>query len=227
MTKLNKTVFPVLVLLLLFTDILPLMAQDGYKKVGGKIMGYYVEGKDTVFFAPLQAAHVYEKKKRMKGRAWRKYYRLVHNFAVVYPYALVAKDVVMEVDSTIKAKHLKYIRKELYVTAITKELFGKYEKTMRNMTVSQGQLLMRLIDRECGIDSYTIIKDFKNRYAAGFWQVIAKVFGSDLKKRYEPEGIDAPTEELVQQWEKGTFEQTYFEIFWKYPPSPDFGNKTE
>lgn len=213
--------YPVAILLALLCAM-PASAQDGYGKVDGNLLPYYIEGKDTVYFAPLPPARVYEKKKRIKGRQWRKYYRLVHNFAVVYPYALEAKNVVAATDSVIKEQNLKYIKKERYVGQITKQLFGKYEKTMRNMTVSQGQLLMKLIDRECGISSYEIIRDFKNVYAAGFWQGIAKIFGSDLKKRYDPDGEDAPTEELIGQWESGKFEQTYFEIFWKYPPSPDF-----
>lgn len=224
MMRRNRVIFALLSIVFLLADIHPAFAQDGYRKKDGKLLPYIIEGKDTVYFASLDAARVYEKKKRQKGRQWRKYYRLVYNFAVVYPYALEAKKIVTQVDSTIKADKLKYVKKERYVSAITKQLFGKYEKTFRNMTVTQGQLMMKLIDRECGIDSYSIIRDFKNRYAAGFWQGIAKLFGSDLKKRYDPKGEDAATEELVEQWEKGTFEQTYFEIFWKYPPSPVFDN---
>lgn len=201
------------------------LCQDGYKKNEGKLMPYIIEGKDTIFLQPLNPARVYEKKKRQKGREWRKYYRLVYNFARVYPYALVAKDVVMQADSTIKANNLKYISKDKYVEGVVKDLFNSFEKPMRNMTVNQGQLLMKLIDRECGISSYNIIKQFKNRFAAGFWQGIAKMFGNDLKKPYDPNGDDAATEELVQQWYNGTFERTYFEIFWEYPPMTELPPK--
>lgn len=200
-------------------------AQDGVKEKNGTFMPYIVEGKDTVYLSPLEAARVYEKKKRQKGREWRKYYRLVYNFAKVYPYAIVAKDLVLQTDSTIKAENLKYVRKDRYVEAITKDLFHTFEKPLSNLTVTQGQLLMKLIDRECGILPYDIIHDFKNRYAAGFWQGIARLFGNDLKKHYDPLGDDAATEELVRQWENGTFEQTYYEIFWKYPPMVDVPEK--
>jgi len=204
---------------------IPLSAQDGYKELNGQLMAYIVEGTDTVYLSPLAASHIYEKKKRKKGREWRKYYRLVYNFAKVYPYALVAKELVWEVDSTIQNDKLKYIRKDKYVGVITNGLFKTFEKPLRNLTINQGQLLMKLIDRECGITSYTIIRDFKNKYAAGFWQGIAKLFGNDLKKPYDPQGDDAATEELVRQWEEGKFEQTYFEIFWEYPPIVDIPDK--
>ena len=149
----------------------------------------------------------------------------MYNFAKVYPYALVAKDIVADVDSTIKKDNLKYIRKDRYVSQVTGELFKAFEKPLKNLTISQGALLMRLIDRECGITPYYIIKEFKNRYAATFWQGIAKMFGDDLKAPYDPEGVDAPTEDLVHQWETGKFEQTYFEIFWKYPPMVELPEK--
>ena len=193
-------------------------AQDGYTRLGGKLMPYIVEKGDTIYMSPLAAARVYEKKPRKKGRQWRKYYKLVYNFAEVYPYALVAKDIVASADSTIKADGLKYLKKDRFVDAIVKDLFGAFEKKMKNMTVTQGQLLMLLIDRECNISPYNIIKNFKNSYAAGFWQGVAKIFGNDLKRHYDPDGEDIAVEELVEQWERGTFEQTYYEIFWEYPP---------
>ena len=188
-------------------------------------MPYIVEGGDTVYLSPLATAHIYEKKKRKKGRAWRKYYRLVYNFAKVYPFALVAKDIVYEVDSTITKENMRFVRKDVYVGKIVKELFNSFEKPIRNMTVTQGALLMKLIDRECGIAPYSIIKEFKNVYAATFWQGVARLFGNDLKKPYDPTGTDAAVEELVQQWENGTFEKTYFEIFWEYPPMTELPEK--
>lgn len=192
--------------------------QDGYRNLGGQLMPYIIEGSDTIYLSPLAAARVYEKKKRQKGRQWRKYYRLVYNFAKVYPYAIVAKDIVFEADSTIKTEGLVRGDKDKYVNAVIKELFNCFETPLKNLTISQGELLMKLIDRECGFTPYAIIREFKNRFTAGFWQGVAKLFGEDLKRPYDPTGKDEAVEDLVEQWEKGTFEQTYFEIFWKYPP---------
>lgn len=200
-------------------------AQNGHAVLGGKLMPFIMEGNDTIFLSPIPAAKVYEKKPRQKGRQWRKYYKLVYNFAQVYPYALVAKDIVRQADSTIVAEKLKYVSKERYVNAIVKDLFNAFESPLKNMTVTQGQLMMILIDRECGVCPYDIIKNFKNGYAAGFWQGVSKMFGNSLKKHYDPTGEDAATEELVEKWRNGTFEQTYFEIFWKYPPMVELPEK--
>ena len=179
---------------------------------------YIVENGDTIYIDNLQPSKVYSRLPRQKGREWRRYYRLVHNFSKAYPYALVARKLVQEADSTIAVDNLRRVKREKYINGIQQELFDVFEGQMRNMTVSQGALLMKLIDREVGKSSFNIIKDYKNGIAAGFWQGIARMFGTDLKKPYDPQGEDALTEELVQIWESGDFQAFYFAIFWKDPP---------
>lgn len=183
-----------------------------------KLLEYIVEDGDTIYIDVLRASKVYAQLPRQKGKEWRQYYRLVHNFSKAYPYALVAKKLVVEADSVIAADKLKGVKKEKYVTKVQEELFDVFEGQMRSLTVSQGALIMKLVDREVGKSSYNIIKGYKSGIAAGFWQGIAKIFGSDLKKPYDPEGEDAKVEELVKIWEDGDFDIFYFSIFWKDPP---------
>lgn len=188
-------------------------------------MQFIVEDGDTIYIGDLPAATVYQKLPRQKGREWRKYYRLVYNFSKVYPYALVARHIVTEVDSTIAADNLKRGRRDRYINEMQKELFEAFEQPLKNLTVSQGALLMKLIDREVGKSSYSIIKDYKSGVAAGFWQGIARLFGSDLKKPYDPQGDDQPTEELVRKWESGQFDGLYYSLFWEYPPVIELPSK--
>ena len=189
----------------------PAPAQEG-------ILEFIVEGNDTIYIDQIRASKIYSRLPKMKGREWRQYYRLVHNFSKAYPYALVAKKLVMEADSVIAADNLKGIKREKYINKVQKELFSVFESQMRSLTVSQGALIMKLVDREVGKSSYNIIKGYKSGITAGFWQGIAKMFGSDLKKPYDPEGEDEATEELVQIWEAGDFPAFYWSIFWKDPP---------
>ncbi len=188
------------------------------RKNDGKVMDNVVDGKDTIYIDHIRASKVYSRVPKMKGREWRQYYRLVHNFSKAYPYALVARKLVLQADSTIKADNLKRGKKEKYVNEVQKELFSVFESQMRQLTVNQGILLMKLIDREVGKTSFNIIKDYKTGIAAGFWQGIAKVFGADLKKPYDPEGDDKATEELVEIWQAGDFPAFYWSLFWKDPP---------
>lgn len=182
------------------------------------ILEFIVDGNDTIYIDEIRASKVYSRLPKMKGREWRQYYRLVHNFSKAYPYALVAKKLVVEADSVIAADNLKGVKREKYINKVQKELFDVFESQMRSLSVSQGALIMKLVDREVGKSSYNIIKGYKSGITAGFWQGIAKMFGTDLKKPYDPEGEDAATEELVQIWEAGDFPAFYWSIFWKDPP---------
>ena len=186
-----------------------------------QMMQFMTEGTDTIYIGTLNAARVYDRLPKQKGREWRKYYRLVYNFSKVYPYAIVARSMINKADSTIAAQNLKRLKRDKYIASVQNELFRVFEKPMRNLTISQGALLMKLIDRECGKSSYLIIKDYKNGMAAGFWQGVAKMFGSDLKAPYDPEGADKATEELVALWENGEFEGLFYSLFWKYPELPE------
>ena len=182
------------------------------------MMEYIIDERgDTMYIDNLEP--VYKTASR-KGREWRRYYRLVHNFAKAYPYALLAQEKLMEADSTIVAGELSRAKRNRYIRILQDELFDTFKKPLMNLTVSQGQLLLRLIDRQTGITPYEIIRTYKNRAAAGFWQGIAKIFGSDMKRPYDPEGEDRQTEELVQKYLSGDFNVLYRSIFGKNPPEP-------
>jgi len=187
----------------------------------GKFMHYKVINGDTVYVDVLTPSYVFANGK-MSQKEWKKYYKLVHNFSKAYPYALEARKTVERVDSTLgDGKHNRKHQKNKYINSIQKEIFEKYEPVIRDMTVSQGKLLIILIGRETGYTPYEIIHDYKNGAAAGFWQGIAKLFGGDLKREYDPEGADRATEKLVEKWNKGEFPQLYYSIFGKYPYAKD------
>ena len=215
MKRTKKTTY----ILYIFTVIALFLSTGSVSKAQQPgMMEYVVEGRDTIYIDKIHASKVYSRLPRQKGKEWRKYYRLVHNFSKAYPYALVAKKLVVEADSTIAADNLKGLKRDKYINQVQNELFEVFEGQMRSLTVSQGALIMKLIDREVGKSSYNIIKGYKSGIAAGFWQGVAKIFGSDLKKPYDPEGEDAKTEELVKIWEAGDYEAFYFAVFWKDMP---------
>ena len=181
-------------------------------------MRYMVDEQgDTVFVSQIEPVWCFGYTKGRR-KEWRKYYKLVYNFAKVYPYALASGHVQATVDSTIAADKMGALKRDRYISEVQSELFKEFEKPMRNMTITQGTVLLKLIDRETGNSSYTIIKTYKNGIAAGFWQGIAKLFDNDLKAQYDPEGEDKDLEELVQHWHDGTFREIYYSIFFEEPP---------
>mgnify|MGYP002861790600 FL=1 len=187
----------------------------------GNFLEYQVVGQDTVYFDFLTPARVWVRQPKQKGREWRKYYRLVHNFSKVYPYALEAKDIKADVDKTFAENGLSNRKKDKYVNAIQKDLLDRYDPVLRSMTVSQGKVLIKLISRETGLTPYEIIKTYKSSVAAGFWQGIAKMFTGDLKVAFDPSrDEDRAIEELVQIWETDDFAGFYWSIFGEYAKVP-------
>ena len=210
----RKTWLPLAVLLLLFLA-LPGHAQK--RRMAPVYMYYMVQDGDTVFLDTIQPAWVFPKGSRVNKADWRKYYRLVYNFNKVYPYALLGKKLSEEVDLNIELQNMRRHKREKYINDVQWKLLHDFEDAIRHMTISQGQLLVRLVDRELGKTAYAVVKDYKNAAAAGFWQGVAKLFGQDLKNRYDPEGADKQTEHLVELWEKGEFDLLYYSIFFEWP----------
>ena len=180
-------------------------------------MEYYVEMPgDTVYVDTISPAIVFPRIRNTKDPDVKKYYKLVYNFSKVYPYTDVAVNVVREADLKLAAMRRRR-DKEKYVDAVADQLLDDFTSVARHMTVSQGKLLTRLIDREIGKTPYSIVKDYKSGVAAGFWQGVAKMFGQDLKTHYDPKGEDRMTEYLIEKWNEGQFDALYFSIFREWP----------
>jgi len=124
------------------------------------------------------------------------------------------------VDAYIDEHNLNKGKKNKYINSIQDSLFREFSEPVKNLTITQGGLLLRLIDRETGLAPYYILKKYKNSAAAGFWQGIARLFGSDMKRQYDPTGEDKAIEELVLIYQDGDFLHLYFSIFGKIPPEP-------
>lgn len=185
---------------------------------GSGYMQMLVSGGDTTYLDKLPPIWIIGRRNAKDDRAWREYYKLVWRFARVYPYALASGGLKRQVDSTLNAEHYGLIRKDRYMSAIQKQLFKDFEGALRDMSIQQGAVLLKLIGRETGLTPYDIIKNYKSGIAAGFWQGIAKMFENDLKSQYDPDGADRPLEELVQIWQRGEFPALYWSVFWEDPP---------
>ena len=202
---------------LLLLPLLPLPAPPLYSQDReGVAMHYIVEGGDTTFIDNLPSPYIfYHPRNKKQTREWRKYYKTIYNFKKVYPYALKAKTIVAEADSTLLHSDFTAREREKYLKRYEKKLFKEFEKPLKNMTLSQGRLLLKLLDRELGRTSYYVIKSYRGGAAAGFWQGVARLFGSDLKKPYDKYGEDKFIEELVILYQQGSFDYLYASLFWE------------
>ena len=133
---------------------------------------------------------------------FRKYERLISNLKKVYPYAIIVRKRLSRVDTDMQSIDNEEGRKE-YLKKVEKDVFAEYEGAVREMTITQGRLLIKLIDRETQNTSYTLIKDYRGKVAAAFWQGIARIFGTNLKEEYDPYGEDALIESIILEIDSG------------------------
>jgi hypothetical protein len=90
-----------------------------------------------------------------------------------------------------------------FIKHYEKEMFYKYESKLRNLTFSQGRILIKLVFRELGNTSYNLVKEYRGSFSAIFWQGIARLFGSNLKSTYDATGEDADIENIIKMIEAG------------------------
>ncbi|MDR2563104.1 MAG: DUF4294 domain-containing protein [Prevotellaceae bacterium] len=174
-----------------------------------QLMEFRIVAGDTIFCDRLPEALV---RGRFNGRKYRLYRKTVYNLKKVYPYAQVAKRKLAEMDAKYASLKSEKDRKK-YAKQIEKELISEFDAPLRKLTISQGRMLIRLIDRETGRTSYNLVKEFRGGFGAFFWQGVARIFGNNLKTEYEPEGEDKILEELVRKCEDGTFDSLYKSMF--------------
>ena len=183
-----------------------------------KVMEYYVYKGDTIFVDELPPAVIHPKQ-TMSRRNWVKYYKRVHNFSKAYPYAILIARVINQTDSLFAADHYTKRQQDKYLNKMKDDLINEFDPLFRKLTLKQGLMMIRLIDRECGQTPYYILKRYLGGTTAGFWQGVAKVFKGNLKQPYDKYGEDKDLEELVGYWERGQFDDLYEMIFGK--PRPD------
>ena len=131
-----------------------------------------------------------------------KYRRLIDNLKRVYPYALIVRQRIEKVNNDL-ANLSTDKEKRQYINEVEKDVFASYEGDMREMTVTQGKLLIKLIDRETSSTSFELLQDYKGKFSASFWQSIARIFGTNLKDEYDPYGDDALIEFLIEEIDSG------------------------
>jgi len=137
-----------------------------------------------------------------KRNEYRKYEKLILNVKRVYPYALMVRRRLNQVNEEMKTLKDEKARKA-YMKEVEKDVFAEYEDDMRHMTMTQGRLLIKLIDRETQNTSYELIKDYRGKFSAAFWQSIARIFGTNLKEEYDAYGEDALIELIINEIDAG------------------------
>lgn len=172
-------------------------------KMQYKVVAVIIDG-DTIPSFNLQEFTVYgdfPTKNKKQYEAWT---RIKYNVKKVYPYAILASAKLKEYNLVLE-KLPDEKSKKLYMKVAEKELKAQFEDQLKDLTMSQGRILLKLIDRETGNTSYQLVKDFRGGFQAFMWQGIARLFGNNMKTEYDPEGEDIMIERAIKLVEAGQF----------------------
>ncbi|WP_243751791.1 DUF4294 domain-containing protein [Niastella caeni] len=139
----------------------------------------------------------YPKHLLKKRQEWT---RLRNAVYVTYPYARRAGAIMNDINAHIAKMNDK--DKKKYIHSREKELKKQFAEPLSELSIYQGKVLMKLINRQTGNNCYTIIKEYKGGFTARAWQTVAFVFGSNLKQPYNPNGDEREIEMIVQEVER-------------------------
>lgn len=157
---------------------------------------------DTFYLARMHDVWVYPKMVFKNKSQERFYWKTVRDVKKTLPFAkMLAKEMVHADIQLARIPDAK-LRKKWW-REHEKFLFKKYEQNFRRMTASQGQMLMKLMDRESERTSYEIIAHYRGKASANFWQFVAKLFKNDLKEEYDAADKDRIVERVINLVEAG------------------------
>ena len=155
---------------------------------------------DTVPIVNIQMAIVPGNGNQKK--AAKSYGILKKRVVRVYSYAKAAGDIMRQLEVELAEMKNEKERKA-HVKATEAELKSAFEGQLKELTVKEGIILIKLIDRETGDSSYGLIQELKGSFSAFMWQSVARIFGHDLKDDYAPYGEDWPIEQICREIELG------------------------
>lgn len=186
--------------------VMSVHAQNSEEKrtipLGGAVLPIEISASDTVFLATLPNISVFPRQQNASKRQEQFYWRTVRDVKKALPLAKIVGKEIAETNRILYQLPDDNARKE-YLKEYEKRLFEEYEPILRKMTISQGLMLIKLIDRECQQNSYDLIRIYRGGFSAFFWQGVARLFKADLKAEYDPENEDRIIEQVVILVEAG------------------------
>mgnify|MGYP001388348597 CR=1 FL=1 len=149
------------------------------------IANFSIIDGDTIFISNMPKVDILEFKYKDEQNQYRILKRRVLK---VYPYAILAKEKLNTIqnglDSIPKRRH-----KKRYTKQMLKWVKEEYSDRLKNLSMKEGKILVKLIYRETNLTSYEIVKSYRGRFNAFFWQTMAKIWKNNLKTEYDPLNI--------------------------------------
>lgn len=162
-----------------------------------KVYAYITPTGDTIGESWLPNVLVNTKLTSAQRNYWAEWTRLRNAVYVTYPYAKAASRIINDINIQLVNVKDKKLRRQI-IRSREKEMKKQFTDQLTRLSVYQGKVLMKLINRETGNNCYEIIDEYKGFMTAAFWQTVAVLFGGNLKQAYDPSSKDADLEKIVR-----------------------------
>lgn len=166
-----------------------------------RVLATVVDG-DTIPLENMAPVAIYATMSPEASANLKAYLKLKRDVLRAYPYAKLAAVQLKYINDSI-AKIPGEKQQKRFLKQEEKLLKAQFERDLKKLTVTQGRILIKLIDRETGSTSYALVKELRGSLQAFFWQGLARLFGSNLKSEYDAVGDDQLIEGIVRQIERG------------------------
>lgn len=171
-------------LFLIFIVFLSLNIKSQNQPNNQKLSIVITENGDTLPVVILPYVYITENRIFKSKHEQKKWTRLNYDVSVVYPYVKFATRKLRECE--LKSKGLSRQEQKVMFKSVEKEIIREFEDDIRRMSLNQGRILIKLIDRNTGNSSYELIKEIRGSLQAFMWQSVAKLFKTNLKEEYNP-----------------------------------------
>ena len=159
-----------------------------------------VENGDSIFVMALRLVKIAARRQFKDLAEQRQYYLYMRAARKVYPYALQAIDLYEDVESATqdmsRRQRRRYLRHENH------ELKDDFKDQMKNLSRTEGKVLMKMIEKEVGKPIYDVLKETRGGLTATYWHNLGKLWGYDLKDGYQP-GADPLLDEIFLDYDFG------------------------
>ena len=159
-------------------------SEDKKTRIDGEIVTFMIENGDTILTADLDSITVTSRAIFKDEDEFRRYRRYRRYGTKVYPYAVESIKIFKKYKK--ETEGLKKRKKRKYVKSIHKELKKQFNDPLKNLSRTQGKILIKMIEKELDTPMYFLLKDIKNGFVATKWQSIGKLYGYNLKDGYIP-----------------------------------------
>ena len=179
-----------------------LNAQEQTTTINGYLVPACIYEGDTIASLHMPTLYCFKPLIFKNKKQQQEYNRLVRSVKKTLPIAKEVNRAIIETYEFIQTLPDEKTRQK-HLQAVEKSVKEQYTPRMKKLTLSQGKLLIKLVNRETDSSSYDLVKAFLGPFKAGFYQAFAAIFGASLKKEYHPNEEDALVEQIVLLVESG------------------------